>query len=204
MSTSTKATARYALGRNSQPYVLSPHIWQAVGTTSAAATRTIPSSFGTSIPNPATDCSSFTSSTWSVWSLFIAPTVLRGRFPEDRYYDHFCSLVRILNLCLQFEISEEDVNEIESGIRDWVVDYEQSVHFFSFLKRRRLTQVMHPDSTTSTSLNDFQHVRSQYTCSSTFLTKSDGWDRVGQHGLSPSRGNAGTFNAASRADETHT
>ena len=197
-------SGRYKGMDEGQPYVLSPHIWQAVGTTSAAATRTIPSSFGTSIPNPATDCSSFTSSTWSVWSLFIAPTVLRGRFPEDRYYDHFCSLVRILNLCLQFEISEEDVNEIESGIRDWVVDYERSVHFFSFPKRRRLTQVMHPDSTTSTSLNDFQHVRSQYTRSSTFLTKSDGWDRVGQHGLSPSRGNAGTFNAASRADETHT
>ena len=66
-----------------QPYVLSPHIWQAVGTTSAAATKTIPSSFGASIPNPAIDCSSFTSSTWSLWSLaFIAPTVLQGRFPK--------------------------------------------------------------------------------------------------------------------------
>ena len=31
-----------------QPYVLSPHIWEEVGATSAAATRTIPSSFGTS------------------------------------------------------------------------------------------------------------------------------------------------------------
>jgi hypothetical protein len=125
-------SGRYKGLDEGQPYVLSPHIWQAVGTTSAAATRTIPSSFGTSIPNPATDCSSFTSSTWSVWSLFIAPAVLRGRFPEDRYYDHFCSLVRILNLCLQFEITEEDVNEIELGIRDWVVDYERYVYSFSF------------------------------------------------------------------------
>jgi hypothetical protein len=63
---------------------------------------------------------------------------------------------------------------------------------------------MHPASTTSTSLNDFQRARSQYTPSSTFLTKSDGWDHVGQHGLSPSSDNAGTFNAASRVDETHT
>jgi hypothetical protein len=117
-----------------QPYVLSPHIWQAVGTTSAAATRTIPSSFGGSIPNPAKDSSSFTSSTWSVWSLFIAPTVLQGRFPEDRHYKHFCSLVRILNLCLQFEISEEDINEIESGIRKWVIDYERCVCPFRFRK----------------------------------------------------------------------
>lgn len=125
-------SGRYKGMDEGQPYVLSPHIWQAVGTTSAAATGTIPSSFGTSIPNPATDCSYFTSSTWSVWSLFIAPTVLRGRFPEDCYYKHFCSLVRILNLCLQFEISEEDINEIELGIRKWVVEYERCVCPFRF------------------------------------------------------------------------
>jgi hypothetical protein len=127
-------SGRYKGMDEGQPYVLSPHIWQAVGATSAAATRTIPSSFGTSIPNPATDSSYFTSSTWSVWSLFIAPTVLRGRFPEDCYYKHFCSLVRILNLCLQFEISEEDINEIELGIRKWVVEYERCVRSFRFRK----------------------------------------------------------------------
>jgi len=127
-------SGRYKGMDEGQPYVLSPHIWQEVGTTSAAATRTIPSSFGTSIPNPAKDGSSFTSSTWSVWSLFIAPTVLRGRFPDDRYYKHFCSLVRILNLCLQFEISEEDIEEIELGIRKWVVDYEWCVCPFRFRK----------------------------------------------------------------------
>ena len=115
-----------------QPYVLDPHIWQIIGATSAEATKTIPSSFGTSIPDPAKDRSSFTSSTWSVWSLFIAPTVLRHRFPKEHYYKHFCSLVRILNLCLQFEISEEDINEIESGIRKWVVDYERCVLPFRF------------------------------------------------------------------------
>ena len=117
---------------NGQPYVLEPHIWQVVGATSAEATKTIPSSFGVSIPNPAKDCSYFTSSTWSVWSLFIAPTVLRDRFPEAWYYKHFCSLVRILNLCLQFEISKKDIDEIESGIRSWVVDYERCIPPFRF------------------------------------------------------------------------
>ena len=110
-----------------QPYVLDPHIWQVIGATSAEASKLIPSSFGASIPNPAKDCSYFTSSTWSVWSLFIAPTVLQHRFPKERYYKYFCSLVRILNLCLQFEISKEDIDDIKSGIRKWVVDYEQCV-----------------------------------------------------------------------------
>ena len=69
-----------------------------------------------------------------MWSLFIAPTVLWDRFPEAWYYKHFCSLVRILNLCLQFEISKEEINEIKTGICQWVVDYEQCIPPFRFQK----------------------------------------------------------------------
>ncbi len=58
-----------------------------------------------------------------MWSLFIAPTVLEGRFP-----------VGLLNLCLQFKISEEDINKIELGIHEWVVDYEQYIRPFRFRK----------------------------------------------------------------------
>ena len=115
-----------------QPYVLDPYIWQVVGATSAEATRTMSLSFGASIPNLAKDCSYFMSSTWSMWSLFIAPTVLRHRFPKECYYKYFCFLVRILNLCLQFEISEKDIDGIESGICKWVVGYEQCIPLFHF------------------------------------------------------------------------
>jgi len=59
-----------------QPYVLEPDIWQVIGSTSTEASKMIPLSFGASIPDPAKDCSYFMSSTWSVWSLFVAPTVL--------------------------------------------------------------------------------------------------------------------------------
>ena len=107
-----------------QPYVLPPDMWQVIGATSAKATKMIPLSFSVPIPNPAKDSSYFTSLTWSVWSLFIAPTMLQCHFPDERYYQHFCSLVRILNLCLQFEISKEEINKIKLGICEWVVDYE--------------------------------------------------------------------------------
>ena len=107
-----------------QPYILPPDMWQVIGATSAKATKMIPSLFSAPIPNPAKDSSYFTSSIWSVWSLFIAPTMLQCCFPNEHYYQHFCSLVRILNLCLQFEISKEEINEIEPGIHEWVVDYK--------------------------------------------------------------------------------
>jgi hypothetical protein len=115
-----------------QPYVLNPDIWQVVGATLAKATKMIPSSFGASIPNPAKDCSSFMSSTWSMWSLFITPIALQHRFPKKCYYKHFCSLIRILNLCLQFKICKKDIDKIELGICKWVVDYEQCVLPFRF------------------------------------------------------------------------
>ena len=115
-----------------QPYVLEPNIWQVIGSTSAEASKTIPLSFGASIPDPVKDCSYFTSLMWSVWSLFVAPTVIQGCFPKAYYYKHFCSLIRILNLCLQFEISDEEINEIELGICQWVVDYEWCIPLFHF------------------------------------------------------------------------
>ncbi|KAI0262679.1 hypothetical protein BGY98DRAFT_1182231 [Russula aff. rugulosa BPL654] len=46
------------------------------------------------------------------------------------------SLVRILNLCLQFEISEDNIDEIELGIRKWVVDYEWCVRPFRSKKTK--------------------------------------------------------------------
>ena len=122
-----------------QPYVLNPDIWQVIGATSAEATKTMPSSFGAAIPNPAKDCSYFTSSTWSVWSLFIAPTVLQNRFPEECYYKQFCSLIGRLNLCLQFKISKKDIDNIKSGIHKWVVNYEWCIPPpLSFPKSRTL------------------------------------------------------------------
>jgi len=127
-----------------QPYVLPPDMWQVVGATSAKATKMIPSSFGVPIPNPAKDSSYFTSSTWSVWSLFIAPTVLQRRFPNEHYYQHFCSLVRILNLCLQFEISKEEINKIELGICEWVVDYEWCMP--SFVSEKSKAGLIHASS----------------------------------------------------------
>ena len=128
-----------------QPYVLDPQTWQDVGAASAKATKTMPSSFGAAIPDPAKDCSYFTSSTWSMWSLFIAPTVLRDRFPDERYYNHFCSLVAILNLCLQFEISEKDISDIESEICKWVVDYERCV-LPPFVSEKSKADMIHASS----------------------------------------------------------
>jgi hypothetical protein len=65
--------------------------------------------------------------THSIWTLYIAPTLLRGRFVHGKYYKHFMELVRLLMLCLEFEITWDQVNDLESGFQSWVQKYKRYV-----------------------------------------------------------------------------
>lgn len=112
-----------------QPFVFSKTVWEAIGTAAAASRSTMPSSYGAPVPNVATDRSSFSAETWSQWALFVGPVVLNGRFPDKRYHDHFCDLIKLINLCLKFEFSKEDIVEIREGFIRWVEKYEAYAHF---------------------------------------------------------------------------
>ena len=85
----------------------------------------MPSSYGAAVPNIAIDRSTFSTEAWSQWALFVGPVVLNGRFPSRKYYEHFCDLVRLINLCLKFELSRDDISDIRSGFVDWVKKYEK-------------------------------------------------------------------------------
>ena len=61
----------------------------------------------------------------SNWTLYIAPIVLRGRFPKTKYYTHFMQLVKVILLCLAFEFDEAALNQIDKGFKSWVQGYEQ-------------------------------------------------------------------------------
>ena len=107
-------------------YVIEEGVWEAIGEATQRAGASIPSAYGPRIPNIATDSGAYvTAEMWSFWTLYIAPVVLRGRFPQVRYYAHFLRLVNLLHLCLQFEITTEEIDEIEMGFIAWVTDYEQ-------------------------------------------------------------------------------
>lgn len=113
------------LSHEGEGYMLDESVWKEIGHVSAAAGGTIPAAFGCRVPNIASQRWQFTAESWATWTIYIAPVVLRGRFPKDSYYKHFLDLVYLLNLCLEYELPMKKVAEIENGFIKWVTDYER-------------------------------------------------------------------------------
>ena len=108
-------------------YALDDLVWMDICCVSAEARDTIPAAFRCHVPNMSTQRWQFTAECWAMWTLHIAPIVLRGQFPEEKYYKHFLHLVHLLKLCLEYELPMTKVVEIEKGFIRWVKDYEWSV-----------------------------------------------------------------------------
>jgi len=108
-----------------ESYSVPKAIWEAIGAATAAAGSSIPSAYGSRVPNISTHGSQCSAEMWSFWTLYLGPVLMQRRFQRAKYYAHFVHLVRLLNLCLQFEITDEEVEEIRVGFIKWVKDYEE-------------------------------------------------------------------------------
>ena len=108
-------------------YQLANGIWEAIGAETARAGQYIPSAYGSRVPNVAQDKTACTAESWSFWTQYIGPVLLQNRFRNIKYYQHFVALVSLLNQCLQFEISKEQIEELREGFAKWVEDYETCV-----------------------------------------------------------------------------
>ncbi|KAI0309125.1 hypothetical protein OF83DRAFT_1072534 [Amylostereum chailletii] len=113
------------LDEGSGSYEIESTVWDAIGAASAASSSTIPGCYGARPPNFVADKSSTTADTWSFWSLYIGPVLLERRFKNRKYYDHFVALVHLLQLCMQFTITEDEIETIRLGFIDWVTKFEE-------------------------------------------------------------------------------
>ena len=105
------------LNHQGRGYVIKTHIWKEIGAATEACYATIPAAFGASIPNIAVKGSVMTAEMWANWTLYIAPVVLCERFKKDKYYKHFLKLVKLLKLCLLFEINEAMLSKMKEGFK---------------------------------------------------------------------------------------
>lgn len=114
-----------ALDDDDEDFVLAPSVWESIGEATIAAGKATPAAFGAKVPNISLSTAHMTCEKYCIWTLHLAPILLRGQFKRTRYYDHFIDLVRLLKLCLEYEITEEEIDEVEKGFQKWVRNYER-------------------------------------------------------------------------------
>ncbi|PSR75102.1 hypothetical protein PHLCEN_2v9325 [Hermanssonia centrifuga] len=107
-----------------EDYGISGDVWEEIGLETAAATKNIPAAFVRSMGNIAESRATFTAESYAFWFMYLAPYLLSGRLANP-YYKHFLDLVHIMKITLQFEITTEQIDELERLIIAWVGDYER-------------------------------------------------------------------------------
>jgi hypothetical protein len=115
------------LDNGSEDYQIPKIVLEAIGQACVDSGRTIPSAFGCRVPNLAKERHYFIAESWFLFTTLLGPVLLRQRFSQPVYYRHFVSLVTLINLCLQLEIPADDIDQIEKGFADWVLEYERYV-----------------------------------------------------------------------------
>ena len=63
--------------------------------------------------------------TYSIWTLYLAPMLLKGCFLNEHYYNHFVKLVQLLTCCIDLEITHEEIDDLNQSFQKWVQDYER-------------------------------------------------------------------------------
>jgi hypothetical protein len=115
----------------SQDYHLLNTVWETIWKISKQAGDTIPSAYGPRMPKSSADSIPWTSSIMSFWAHFLAPTLLRRRL-RPAYHQHFVELVKLMNICLKYNMDRADINIIREGFAKWVVDYEEYILICAF------------------------------------------------------------------------
>ncbi|KAJ7173918.1 hypothetical protein C8R43DRAFT_1084779 [Mycena crocata] len=105
-----------------EDYEISDDVWEVIWKETADAVRYIPSDFVRVLgDNP----SYYTAEAWCFWIVYLAPILLKGRFRNEKYHTHLCQFSEIVKRCIGFEITYQQIDELETDIIDWVGKYEE-------------------------------------------------------------------------------
>ena len=113
------------IGEGRESYQIDAGSWKVIGADGAASGSTIPSAYSPRIPDISKKGSYLTADMWSFWTLYLAPVLLRNQFKKPKYFTHFIELVHLLRICIQFEISTSEIQELKTGFKKWVEDYKK-------------------------------------------------------------------------------
>ncbi|KAJ2932101.1 hypothetical protein H1R20_g4984, partial [Candolleomyces eurysporus] len=119
------------LDHNKEGYQIEQTVWEAIGDVTQQSGFTIPGAYGVQPWNFSEDRIGVTADMLSFWTLFLGPIYLEQAFASPQFYAHFVELVKLLNLCLQFELQRSNIDVIREGFAKWVLEYEKLYYQFS-------------------------------------------------------------------------
>ncbi|KAJ7304892.1 hypothetical protein DFH08DRAFT_825250 [Mycena albidolilacea] len=76
----------------------------------------------------------YTGESWAFWFIYLAPILLKDRFSDGKYYTHLCELSDIIQGCLRFTLTMDQVNELRQAIIAWIHKYEE--YYYQHLENR--------------------------------------------------------------------
>ncbi|KAG8732823.1 hypothetical protein FRC10_000579 [Ceratobasidium sp. 414] len=112
------------INHDDEAYWVSDDDWNQIGRLTAEATHTIPSRFVSTLLNIDQDMGLYKAKAYSFWFTYLTPILLNGQLDRE-YYEHFLTMHEIVVLCLELEISGEEVDALEEMINKWVQEYER-------------------------------------------------------------------------------
>lgn len=105
-------------------YLVDTTVWAAIGEATLQSGSTIPGAYGARPRDFSDGMSGVTADNLAFWTLFLGPVYLEKSISKE-FYQHFVELVKLVNLCLQFEVTSEQIHQIRKGFEKWVEDYER-------------------------------------------------------------------------------
>ncbi|CCO34236.1 hypothetical protein BN14_08330 [Rhizoctonia solani AG-1 IB] len=121
----TRSANFETFGSGTEDYLLDSDVWTKIAKACPLACNNIPYAFGCRVPDPKKKRAELTAEARLLLATLLGPALLRGRLTNQKYYRHFINLVRLINMCIDFEITLDDVDIIRKGFAQWVKDYEK-------------------------------------------------------------------------------
>ncbi|KAB5587991.1 hypothetical protein CTheo_8568 [Ceratobasidium theobromae] len=105
-------------------YQLSETAWKTIGEETAGSVSMIPTDFVGTLPDIAQDGSLYKAEAYAFWIQYIAPIVLKDRLPAQ-YYQHTLLLCEIIMTCLEFLVTSNKIDQLDTMVKKWVMQYEE-------------------------------------------------------------------------------
>ncbi|CAE6472142.1 unnamed protein product [Rhizoctonia solani] len=126
------------LDQGNGSYKLPKPRWDGVGRSTKLATKFLPSSFVCTLLDIAQDFSLYKAEALAFWIQYLAPILLFGVLP-NKYYKHLLLMREIILRCLQFEITHDEIDELEQMVYQWVLEYEKPFVHYTYVNGERIS-----------------------------------------------------------------